>query len=309
MSLQNSTSLYAHAIKNKYAIGAFNFVNLETLSAILKAANDENSPVIVQCSTSAIKYAGIENLEGLFKTAKFNVPVVLNLDHGKTFEDCVEAINHGFTNVMIDGSTLPFNENVELTKKVVEYAHARGVTVEAELGILSGIEDDVNSEYSNYTNPEQAKQFVELTQVDSLAIAIGTSHGLVKFKDKAELKFDVLTQIEKLLPNFPLVLHGASSIDKAMVKKATEYGAKLTGANGVPEDMLIKACRQHNIVKVNMDSDLRIAFTAGVREALTVTPDNVDIRNYLNNGKKYVYETVKHKMQNVFFSSGKAILK
>lgn len=309
MSLQNSKQLYNNALKNKYAIGAFNFVNLETLTAILQAANDENSPVIIQCSVSAIKYAGIENLEALIKAQKLNVPVVLNLDHGKTFEDCVNAINHGFTNVMIDGSALNFNENVALTKKVVEYAHARGVTVEAELGVLAGIEDDINSNHSLYTNPNLAKRFVEQTNVDSLAIAIGTSHGLNKFKGEAKLRFDILCEIEKALPNFPLVLHGASSINQDIVKLNNKYGAKLKGINGVPEDMLIKACHEHNIVKVNMDSDLRLAFTAGIREAFTQNPENVDMRSYLQNGKKYVYETVKHKIKNVFNSSGKAELK
>ena len=308
MSLQNSTKLYAHAIKHNYAIGAFNFVNLETLGAILKAASDEKSPVIVQCSTSAIKYAGINNLEALIKANNYSIPIILNLDHGKTFEDCVNAINHGFTNVMIDGSTLEFSENIKLTKKVVEYAHARGVTVEAELGILAGIEDEVNSHFSNYTNPMQAKQFVEQTGVDSLAIAIGTSHGLRKFKQTPNLKLDVLTKIEELLPNFPLVLHGASSIDSTMVEKLNKYGANVKNANGVPENMLVEVCTKHNIVKINMDSDLRIAFTLGVRETLFNLPETVDIRKYLDNGKSYVYNTVKNKIKNVFLSSNKANL-
>ena len=306
MNLQNSKQLYNNAIKHNYAIGAFNFVNLETLTAILEAAVAENSPVIVQCSTSAIKYAGINNIEALVKSNCFNIPVMLSLDHGKTFEDCVNAINHGFTNVMIDGSNLSFEENVKLTKQVVDYAHKHNVTVEAELGVLAGIEDDVNASIHLYTNPTEAKKFVELTNVDSLAVAIGTSHGTHKFKGIAELKFDILNQIEKLLPNFPLVLHGASSIPQNMVKLCEKYGAKLNGANGIPESMLKKASVEHNIVKVNVDSDLRIAFTAGIRESLTNSPQNVDMRLYLNNAKHYVTETVKYKMKNVFNSSNKA---
>lgn len=308
MGLQNSKELFKHAIKNNYAIGAFNFVNLETLSAILDAATELNSPVIVQCSTGAIKYAGIDAISAMVKAKSKNLPVILNLDHGKTFEDCKMAIDNGFTNVMIDASSLPFEENINLTKQVVEYAHSKNVTVEAELGVLAGVEDEVSAsnDDAKYTNPLQAKEFVERTNVDSLAIAIGTSHGTHKFSGEAKLRFDILSQIEELLPNFPLVLHGASSIPQNMVQLAEQYGAKLKGANGIPENMLNEATTKHNVVKVNVDSDLRIAFTAGVREILTTKPETVDLRDYLKQGKKYVTEVVKNKISNVFASENKA---
>lgn len=308
MGLQNSKKLYLNAIENNYAIGAFNFVNLETLSAILDAANSLKSPVIVQCSTGAIKYAGIKEISALVKAKMTDLPVILNLDHGKTFEDCKNAVDNGFTNVMIDASSLPFEENIALTKQVVEYAHAHNVTVEAELGILAGVEDEVSASAAdaNYTNPIQAKEFVEKTGVDSLAIAIGTSHGTHKFSGEAKLRFDILTEIEKLLPSFPFVLHGASSIPKNMVDLAEKYGAKLKGANGIPEEMLREATTKHNVVKVNVDSDLRIAFTAGIREVLSNTPETVDLRDYLKQGKHYVAEVVKHKMEYVFNSANKA---
>lgn len=308
MGLQNSKQLFKHAIENNYAIGAFNFVNLETLSAILDAATELNSPVIVQCSTGAIKYAGIEAISAMVNAKAKNLPVILNLDHGKTFEDCKNAIDNGFTNVMIDASSLPFEENIALTKQVVEYAHSKNVTVEAELGVLAGVEDEVSAtnDDAKYTNPLQAKEFVERTGVDSLAVAIGTSHGTHKFSGEAKLRFDILSEIEKLLPNFPLVLHGASSIPQDMVKLAEQYGAKLKGANGIPESMLQIATTQHNVVKVNVDSDLRIAFTAGVREVLTNKPETVDLRDYLKQGKFYVTQVVKSKISDVFASKDKA---
>ena len=308
MGLQNSKKLFSDAIKNNYAIGAFNFVNLETLSAILDAAKELNSPVIVQCSTGAIKYAGIEAIEAMVKAKAKDLQVILNLDHGKTFEDCKNAVDHGFTNVMIDASHLSFEENIQLTKQVVEYAHSKGATVEAELGVLAGVEDEVSAsaDDAKYTNPLQAKEFVERTGVDSLAIAIGTSHGTHKFSGEAKLRFDILSEIEAQLPNFPLVLHGASSIPQNMVQLAEQYGAKLKGANGIPEAMLNEATTKHNVVKVNVDSDLRIAFTAGIREVLSTTPETVDLRDYLKQGKKYVTEVVKNKMINVFNSANKA---
>ncbi|MBR2468129.1 MAG: ketose-bisphosphate aldolase [Clostridia bacterium] len=308
MGLQNSKQLFKHAIENNYAIGAFNFVNLETLSAILDAATELNSPVIVQCSTGAIKYAGIKEIAAMVQAKADNLQVILNLDHGKTFEDCKNAIDNGFTNVMIDASSLPFEENIALTKQVVEYAHSKNVTVEAELGVLAGVEDEVSasSDDAKYTNPQQAKEFVERTGVDSLAIAIGTSHGTHKFAGEAKLRFDILEQIEALLPGFPLVLHGASSIPQDMVKLAEQYGAKLKGANGIPEEMLQVATTKHNVVKVNVDSDLRIAFTAGIREILNTKPETVDLRDYLKQGKKYVTEVVKNKMISVFNSAHKA---
>lgn len=306
MKLVNTKQIFEDALKNKYAIGAFNFINLETLKSILLTANELKSPVIIQCSTSAIKYAGLSEIVTLANAiaSYITIPVCLNLDHGQTFEDCKNAIDAGFTNVMIDGSHLPFEENIALTKMVVEYAHSNNVTVEAELGVLAGVEDNVSADKNVYTNPEQAKKFVKKTGVDSLAIAIGTSHGTVKFKGDAKLEIDILDEIQKQLPNFPLVLHGASSIPAHLVKLAELYGAKLCNANGVPEEMLNKISRK-NICKINVDSDLRIAYTAGLREYLTLNPENVDIRKYNENGMKYIRETVAHKITKVFNSANR----
>lgn len=305
--LVNSKELFLDAIKNKYAVGAFNFVNMEVLQGILETAVEENSPVIVQCSTGAIKYAGKDYLSGMVKsvTEKLPIPVIWNLDHGKTFEDCVNAIDAGFTNVMIDASSLPYEENIALTKKVVEYAHARNVTVEAELGVLAGVEEDVSANEHIYTDPNQAIDFIEKTGCDSLAIAIGTSHGIYKFKGEAKLRLDILEELSKRMPNYPFVLHGASSIPQQYVEKANKYGANLTGAKGVPEEMLSEACKM-NICKVNVDSDLRIGFTAGVREYLQNNPSDVDMRSYLKSGKQCVKDVVRFKIQNVFNSQNKA---
>lgn len=307
MELQNSKNMFKDALKNKYGIGAFNFVNMEVLKSILKSAEEEQSPVIVQCSTGAIKYAGAKQLVALAKTcvADMTVPVCLNLDHGKTFEDCKNAIDAGFTNVMIDASSLPYEENVALTRKVVIYAHERNVTVEAELGVLAGVEEDVKADKSIYTDPKLALDFVRQTGVDSLAIAIGTSHGTHKFKGEPKLAFDILEEIEKELPDFPLVLHGASSVPKKLIESNNKYGANIENANGIPEEMLREACK-HNICKINVDSDLRLAYTAGVREYLYENPSDVDIRNYSKSGMKNVSETVAYKMKHVFLSSGKA---
>ncbi len=307
MELCNSKQVFDKALNGGYAIGAFNFVNMEVLKGILSTAEANKSPVIVQCSTGAIKYAGIDTLVAMVKSiAKdMSVPVVLNLDHGKTFEDCKMAVDAGFTNVMIDASSLPYEENIALTKKVVEYAHAKNVTVEAELGVLAGVEEDVVAATNIYTDPDQAKDFVDRTNVDSLAIAIGTSHGTHKFKGEAKLRLDVLAEVEKRLPNTPLVLHGASSIPKSIVEEAEKYGATLGGANGVPEDTLSEACK-HHICKVNVDSDLKIAFTAGLRRHLTLNPDNVDIRKYNSEGMKEVSNAVEYKMQQVFHSANRA---
>lgn len=309
MELQNSTKIFENALKGGYGVGAFNFINIETLKSILDSAEENKSPVIVQCSTGAIKYAGVDTLVAICKAYAKNmtVPVALNLDHGKTFEECKMCIDAGFTNVMIDASSLGYEENIALTKKVVEYAHSKGVTVEAELGVLAGVEDDVSAtdEEARYTDPKQAYEFVKATGVDSLAIAIGTSHGTVKFKGEAKLRFDILEEVEKLLPNFPIVLHGASSIPQDLVKLAEEYGAKLTGSCGIPEDMLREAC-SHNVCKVNVDSDLRLAFTAGLRKSLVENPENVDMRKYNGEGMKLIKQVVKNKMDNVFGSSNRA---
>ena len=308
MELQNAKKIFEDALKNHYGVGAFNFINIETLKSILNAAEENKSPVIVQCSTSAIKYAGVDALASLCKIYAKNmtVPVCLNLDHGQTFEDCKMCIDAGFTNVMIDASHLPYEENIAVTKKVVEYAHSKGATVEAELGVLAGVEDEVSAseDDARYTDPKQAYEFVKATGVDSLAIAIGTSHGTVKFKGEAKLRFDILEVVEKLLPDFPIVLHGASSIPQDMVKLAEEYGAKLNGSCGIPEVMLREAC-SHNVCKVNVDSDLRLCFTAGVRKHLVENPENVDMRKYNIAGMDLIKSAVKNKMDNVFGSSNR----
>ena len=310
MELQNAKRIFDDAIRNKYGVGAFNFVNMETLKSILDSAEESKSPVIVQCSTGAIKYAGVDTLVAMCKSYadKMTVPVCLNLDHGATFEDCKMCIDAGFTNVMIDASHLPYEENIEVTKRVVEYAHSKGVTVEAEIGVLAGVEDEVSAseEDARYTDPKQAYEFVKATGVDSLAIAIGTSHGTVKFKGEAKLRFDILEEVEKLLPYFPIVLHGASSIPQDMVALAEEYGAQLSGSCGIPEEMLREAC-SHNVCKVNVDSDLRLSFTAGLRKSLTENPSNVDMRKYNLEGMKLIKQVVKNKMDNVFGSTNRAI--
>lgn len=308
MELVNGKAIMADALKNHYGIGAFNFINIETLKSILESAEEKRSPVIVQCSTGALKYAGVEVLASICRlyASKMSVPVCLNLDHGKTFEDCKIAIDAGFTNVMIDASSLPYEENIALTRKVVEYAHANGVTVEAEIGVLAGVEDEVSAseDEARYTDPKQAYEFVKATNVDSLAIAIGTSHGTVKFKGEAKLRFDILEQVEELLPDFPIVLHGASSIPQDMVVLAEEYGAKLKGSCGIPEKMLREAC-SHNVCKVNVDSDLRLSFTAGLRKSLAENPENVDMRKYNTAGMELIKKVVKDKMDNVFGSSNR----
>lgn len=305
--LVNSKQIFKDAIKNHYALGAFNFVNLEILKSILESAEELNSPVIVQCSTSAIKYIGNDYLKGFVTSvlSKTKVPVILNLDHGKTIEDCKNAIDIGFTNVMIDASSYDYEQNIAITKEVVEYAHKHNVTVEAELGVLAGVEDDVKSDTHSYTDPDQAVDFIKKTGCDSLAIAIGTSHGIYKFKGEAKLRLDILDKLSKMLPDYPFVLHGASSIPSEYVALANKYGANLQNAKGVPEDMLKQAC-QKNICKVNVDSDLRIGFLAGVRESLTNNPQNVDMREYLKNGMKYVKQLVSFKIENVFNSKDKA---
>ncbi|HBO48233.1 MAG TPA: fructose-1,6-bisphosphate aldolase, class II [Clostridiales bacterium] len=309
MELQNSKEILHNALVGNYGVGAFNFVNIEMLKAILSSAEENKSPVIIQCSTGAIKYAGAKVLADIAKdyVKDMTVPVCLNLDHGKTFEDCKNAIDAGFTNVMIDASSLPKEENIALTKRVVEYAHARNVTVEAEIGVLAGVEDEISAsdEDAKYTNPSEAYEFVNATNVDSLAIAIGTSHGPVKFKGEPHLRFDILEEVSKLLPNFPIVLHGASSIPQDMVKLAIQYGAKLDNAKGVPDELLKKACSMA-VCKVNTDSDLRISFTAGIRKYLSENPDTIDLRKYNEEGMQLVKSVVDHKLKNVFMSANKA---
>lgn len=302
----NSKQIFIDALKNNYAIGAFNFSNLESLQAIVESANENNSPVIVATSSSAIKYMGYDYLINIVNASINNskVPVVLHLDHGKDFETCKEAIDHGYKSVMIDASHLSFEDNIKVTKQVVDYAHLFGVTVEGELGVLMGVEDEVSSDKEVYTNPASAKEFVERTGVDSLAVAIGTSHGAFKFKGEPKLRFDILEEIEKLLPNFPLVLHGASSVSQKYVDIINNCGGEVKDTKGVPEEILKQACK-HNICKINMDTDLRMAFTAGVKKCLYENKDLFDFRKYLNEGKNLIKEVVTHKIVDVLGSNNR----
>ena len=301
MALVNTKEMFQKAYAGGYAIGAFNVNNMEIVQGITEAAKEENAPIILQVSAGARKYAKHEYLVKLVEAAivDTDLPIALHLDHGADFEICKACIDGGFTSVMIDGSHLSFEENIALTKKVVEYAHAHGVVVEGELGRLAGVEDDVNvsSEDASYTRPEEVEEFVDRTGVDSLAIAIGTSHGAFKFKpgQKPQLRFDILEEIGQRLPNFPIVLHGASSVSKEYVDIINKYGGKLDDAIGIPEDMLRKAAGMA-VCKINIDSDLRLAFTAGVREHLMSNPGHFDPRQFLSPARDYVKALVKHKI-------------
>ncbi len=310
MSIVTTTEMFKKAYKEGYAIGAFNVNNMEIIQGIMEAAGELRSPVILQVSNGARKYAGHNYIVKLVEAATMqykDIPVALHLDHGADFEMCKSCIDGGFTSVMIDGSQYSFKENIELTKKVVDYAHERGVVVEGELGQLAGVEDDVNVEHHSYTKPEEVEEFVSKTGVDSLAIAIGTSHGAFKFKPgtKPQLRFDILEEVSKRLPEFPIVLHGASSVSAKYVDIINSNGGKLKDAVGIPEDMLRKAAKS-SVCKINIDSDIRLAMTAGVREALVENEDMFDPRVYLKKGRAYVKELVEHKMVNVLGSNGKA---
>lgn len=309
MSLVTSTEMFKKSINEKFAIGAFNINNMEFVQAILDAAALENSPVILQTSSSAIKYARIPYLKKMIEAGleEHDVPVVLHLDHGPDFETCKLCVDNGYTSVMFDGSKYDFEENVRQTKEVVEYAHAHGVVVEAELGKLAGIEDDVNVAEADamYTDPEQAKEFVERTGCDSLAIAIGTSHGAYKFKGEAKLRFDILEKVKELIPSTPIVLHGASTVIQEYVEMCNHYGANLPGAKGVPDEILHEAS-QRGVSKINVDTDLRLAMTAGIRKTFIDNPEVFDPRKYLGLGRDYIQETVRHKMREVFGCSNKA---
>ena len=309
MPLVTTKEMFEKSMKEGFAIGAFNANNMEIIQAIVDAAAEENSPVIVQASSSAIKYARIGYLKKMIEAAleEHDIPLALHLDHGPDFETCKMCIDNGFTSVMIDGSKYDFEENVELTKKVVEYAHARGVVVEAELGKLAGIEDDVNVDASDamYTDPEQAEEFVRRTGCDSLAIAIGTSHGAYKFKGEAKLRFDILAKIKERIPNTPIVLHGASTVIPELVETCNKYGGNIPGAKGVPDEMLREASTS-GVSKVNVDTDLRLALTGEIRKVLSESPEAIDPRKYLTPAREKVKETVKHKIRNVFGSSNKA---
>lgn len=307
MPLVNTKEMFEKAYKGGYAIGAFNCNSMEIVQAITEAAKECNSPVILQVSAGARKYAKPVYLKKLVEAAveDTGLPIVLHLDHGADFEICKDCIDGGFTSVMIDASSKSFEENIAITRKVVEYAHNHVpyVTVEAELGTLAGVEDEVSNESGSYTNPEQVEEFVKRTGVDSLAIAIGTSHGAYKFKPgtKPQLRFDILEEVSKRLPGFPIVLHGSSSVNQEYVKIINENGGKLKDAIGVPEEMLRKAASMA-VCKINIDSDLRLAMTAGIREHFVNHPDHFDPRQYVGDGRQYVKDLVKHKITEVLGS-------
>ena len=313
MALVTTTEMFKKAYEGGYAIGAFNINNMEIVQGITEAAHELNSPVILQASKGARAYANSVYLVKLVEGALAlypDLPVALHLDHGPDFETCKDCIDNGFTSVMIDASSKPFEENIEITRKVVEYAHAHGVVVEAELGTLAGIEDDVqvSAEDSSYTNPDDVEEFVGKTGVDSLAIAIGTSHGAYKFKPGTmpQLRFDILDEVVKRLPGFPIVLHGASSVPQEYVKIINEHGGALKDAIGVPEDQLREAARSA-VCKINIDSDLRLGMTAGVRTVFSENPAAFDPREYLKVGRKNVKDIVAHKIKDVLGSEGASL--
>ena len=310
MSLVTTKEMFEKAMKEGYAIGAFNVNNMEIVQGIVDAAAEENSPVILQASSSAIKYARINYLMKMIEAAVEehpNIPIAIHLDHGPDFETCKMCVDNGFTSVMFDGSKYDFEENIRLTKEVVDYAHAHGVVVEAELGKLAGIEEDVNVAASDamYTDPAQAEEFVRRTGVDSLAIAIGTSHGAYKFKGEAKLRFDILKQIKERIPSTPIVLHGASTVIPELVNMCNEYGGNIPGAKGVPDEILHEASIS-GVSKINVDTDLRLAMTAGIRKVFVEDPSAFDPRKYLTPARDLVKQTVAHKMRDVFGSANKA---
>ncbi|MGI6240156.1 MAG: class II fructose-1,6-bisphosphate aldolase [Christensenellales bacterium] len=317
MALVTSTEMFRKAYEGGYAIGAFNVNNMEIIQGITEAAMEEKAPLILQVSSGARKYAKHVYLMKLIEaamldaqeTAGFDLPICVHLDHGDSFELCKSCVDGGFTSVMIDGSHLSFEENIALTKRVVEYAHDHGVVVEGELGRLAGIEDAVNvsAEDASYTRPEEVQEFVSKTGVDSLAIAIGTSHGAFKFKpgQKPKLRFDILDEITKLLPNFPIVLHGASSVMPEYVKMINENGGNMPDAIGIPEEMLRQAARSA-VCKINIDSDLRLALTGTIRKYFHDNPAHFDPRQYLKPARENIKKMVQHKLVNVLGCNGKA---
>lgn len=308
MALVTSKEMFEKAIAGKYAVGAFNVNNMEIIQGIMDAALQEKSPLILQVSAGARKYAKPIYLVKLVEAAMLDtgLDVCLHLDHGENFDICKQCVDDGFTSVMIDASKLPFEENIAETKKVVEYAHSKGVVVEAELGKLAGIEDDVNVSKADasFTDPDQACEFVERTGVDSLAIAIGTSHGAYKFKGEPRLDFDRLSKVTELLPNFPIVLHGASSVPQYLVDLCNQYGGQIPGAQGVPEEMLRKAASM-GVAKINIDTDIRLAVTSSIRKVLVEQPEAFDPRVYLKPAREAIKDMVAHKMRDVLGSSGK----
>lgn len=312
MPLVTTKEMFEKAYKGGYAIGAFNVNNMEIVQGITEACAEEKAPVILQVSKGARAYANHNYLVKLVEAAiacNPDLPIALHLDHGPDFETCKSCIDGGFTSVMIDASSKPFAENIEITKKVVEYAHEHGVVVEAELGTLAGVEDDVkvSAEDSSYTRPEEVAEFVEKTGCDSLAIAIGTSHGAYKFKPgtKPQLRFDVLHECEKMIPGFPIVLHGSSSVPQEYVEMINKYGGAMPGAIGIPEDQLREAARSA-VCKINIDSDLRLAMTGTIRQFFAEHPDKFDPREYLKPARANIKEMVRHKLIDVLGCNGKA---
>lgn len=316
LGLVNTKEMFKKAFDGRYAIPAYNFNNMEQLQAIVGACAETNSPVIIQVSSGARKYANQTMLrymaEGAVqmvrKDLKSNIPIVLHLDHGDTFELCKSCIDAGFSSVMIDGSSHPYEKNIELTKQVVDYAHKFDVTVEGELGVLAGIEDDVKAEKSNYTQPEEVEDFVKKTGVDSLAISIGTSHGAYKFKPGEKippLRFDILEEIEKKIPGFPIVLHGSSSVPQEYIEMVNKYGGNMKGAVGVPEEQLRKAAKSA-VCKINIDSDGRLVMTAVIRKVFTEKPAEFDPRKYLGPAREELKKLLIHKNKDVLGSAGKA---
>ena len=309
MPLVTTTEMFKKAYDGGYAIGAFNVNNMEIIQGIVEAATIENAPLILQVSAGARKYANTVYLKKMVEAAveTSGLPICLHLDHGDSFELCKDCVDSGFTSVMIDASSHSFTENISITRKVVEYAHDHGVVVEAELGKLAGIEDavKVDAKDASYTDPDQVQEFVEKTGVDSLAIAIGTSHGAFKFKGQPRLRFDILEEVGKRLPGFPIVLHGASSVPQEYVKIINQYGGNMPGAQGVPEDMLRKAASMA-VCKINIDSDLRLAVTATIREHFALNPSHFDPRQYLGPARDAVRTVVRHKIVDVLGCNGKA---
>lgn len=308
--LVTTKEMFEKSMKEGFAIGAFNVNNMEIIQAIMDAAAEEHAPVIMQASSSAIKYARINYLMKMVKAAEEEhpeIPFAIHLDHGPDFETCKMCIDAGFTSVMFDGSKYDFEENIRLTKEVVDYAHAHGVVVEAELGKLAGIEDEVNvsADDAMFTDPAQAEEFVRRTGCDSLAIAIGTSHGAYKFKGEAKLRFDILAKIKERIPNTPIVLHGASTVIPELVAQCNQYGADIPGAKGVPDEMLHQASIS-GVSKINVDTDLRLAMTAAIRKVFVEEPSAFDPRKYLKPARDLIKETVQHKIRDVFGSSNKA---
>ena len=311
MPLVTTTKMFEDAYKGGYAVGAFNVNNMEIIQGIVAAGKKLNAPLILQVSKGARAYANHLYLVKLVEAAveESGLPIALHLDHGPDFETCKSCIDGGFTSVMIDGSSLPYEENAALTKKVVEYAHAHGVVVEGELGQLAGVEDEVsvNAEDASYTNPDQVEDFVKRTGVDSLAIAIGTSHGAYKFKpgQKPQLRFDILEEVSKRLPGFPIVLHGASSVIPEFVEEINKYGGSMPDAIGIPEDMLRQAATMA-VCKINIDSDLRLAMTAAIRKHFVEHPSDFDPRQYLKPAREAIEGMVEHKINTVLGCAGKA---